>query len=187
MRRIVVAMLLSVVLAAPVGAGAATPKRGCGTRAEGPKPATRLAGPQDVKIGPAALVGARVWGDPDELATNRDARSGRYLVKLPLAVRAGRVVTLSIAPHDRDRAGLTFGGSLGDGAPAVRFHACDKREPSFAHDGTVGPVTFFAGGFSLAEPACVTVRLRLRGHAVAYSRIVSFGMGTAPTSCRPLP
>lgn len=179
-------MLLVVALVAPASASAATPKRDCRTRAEGPKPITRLARPQDVKIGPAALLGARLWGDPDEFATTRDARSGRYLVKLPLALRAGRVVTVSIAPADRGRAALTFVRSPRAGVPAVRFHACDKRVPSFAHDGTVGPVTAFAGGFSLTEPSCVSVRVRLRGHAFVYSRTVSFGMGTDAAACQPL-
>src|SRR5215213_10213507 len=166
MRRALVPLVLAGFLAAVAPAhAAAVAKRSCASRAEGPGPVTRLASPR-------------------AFARFRDP-SGRYLVKSPLMVRAGRVVTVSISRRDRPVAGLTFvhDAPRGTGVPAVRFVACDKDEPAFSYNGTVGPVTAFAGGWSLAQPACVRVSARVRGHRFVYARTVSFGMGRAAGNC----
>ena len=50
-------------------------------------------------------------------------------------------------------------------------------------DGTVGSVTAFPGGFTLSEPQCAVVRVRVRGHRFVYNRLVSFGMGQVSGNC----
>src|SRR5829696_8723316 len=107
MRRALVPLVLAGSLAAVAPAhAAAVAKRSCASRAEGPGPVSRLARPGDLKLGPAAFVGLERLASPRAFERFRDP-SGRYLVKSPLMVRAGRVVTVSIARRDRPMAGLT--------------------------------------------------------------------------------
>jgi len=74
-------------------------------------------------------------------------------------------------------------GSLDRHPSSVVIRACPKDEPAFSYIGTVGPVTAFAGGWSLTQPACVRVSVRVRGHRFVYARTVSFGMGRAAGNC----
>jgi hypothetical protein len=178
MRRVVgVVVALGVLIgSAPA---AAAPVRGCKTRGEGQRPLTRLVSPGDLQIGPVAFFGLARLADAKEFAHFGPATRGRHLIKVPLKVRAGRVVTVSVDAVDRGIAALTFDPSaeLRTGVPAVRFAACEKRERAWSYDGTVGPVTAFPGGFSLAGPACVHLTVRVRGRAQPYRRVVPFGTG----------
>ena len=136
---------------------------------------TRLARPGDLQLGPVAFMGLGKVGDPDDFARMASRAGSRYLLKVPLAVRAGRVVTVSVAAQPG--VGLTFArrASL-RGVPRVRFVACDRDEPAFAYEGKVGGITVFPGGFSLREPACVAIRVAVRGDR-RYSAMVPFGTG----------
>ena len=169
-------LVFASLAAAPV-AGAATPTRDCSTRAEGPGPVTRLVRPGDLQLGPVAFMGLGRAGDPKEFGRLATRVRGRYLLKMPLAVRAGRVVNVSVAPVGDFRVGLTFAhrSSLA-GVPRVRFRACDRDEPAFSYPGKVGPVTVFAGGVSLTERGCVAIRVSARGDR-RYSATVPFGTG----------
>lgn len=179
MRKLAGAVVALAVLGGPAVADAA-PARDCKTRGEGQRPIRSLVAPGDLQIGPVAFFGLARLADPKAFAHFGPAVHGRYLVKTPIKVRAGRVVSVSIDAADRSVAGLTFDSraDLRTGVPAVRFMACEKGERAFAYDGAVGPVTAFAGGFSLASPACVGVTVRVRGRAAPYRRVVPFGTGT---------
>jgi hypothetical protein len=171
-----VALVAFLGVSAPASA-APVPTRDCASRGEGPEPVTRLAEPDDMRFGPAAFRGLKALADPHEFRRHRSGR-GRYLVKTPLMVGAGRSVTVSIARADRDVAGLNFVNDAphAGGVAAVRFVACAEDEPSFAHAGGVGPVTAFPGGWALSRPACVRVVVRVPGRSAPYRRDVPFGV-----------
>lgn len=172
MRTAVLALALAVLVAEP--AAAALPKRPCDSRAEGPGPVRRFVSPGDLQIGPVAFFGMKRLADPAEFARFGEREDGRVLIKAPLKVRARRVVTISVARADRSGAGLTF--ARGSAVPAVRFTACPEDERAFSYIGVVGPITVFAGGFSLASPRCVTLIVRVRGRRAPYVRDVPFGV-----------
>jgi hypothetical protein len=166
-------------------AAAPAPKRDCQSRGEGPQPVRSLVRPGDLQLGPVAFTGLKRVAEPRNLERFGDRRDGRILLKMPLKVRAGRVVTVSVRPLGSAAAGLTFVEDvpLDTGVPAVKFVACGKDEPSFAHPGGVGPITVFPGGFTLSEPQCAILRVRVRGHRFVYTRLVSFGMGQVSGNC----
>jgi hypothetical protein len=170
--------------AAPAAA-APVPKRDCRSRGEGTRPVTRLVSPGDLQIGPVAFLGLARVANPGTFEKYRSGRDDRFLLKTPLKVRAGRVVTVSVRPLGSAAVGLTFVQDvpLDTGVPAVKFFACDKDERSFFGNRKVGPVTVFPGGFTLSEPQCTVVRVRVRGHLFVYSRLVSFGMGQVSGNC----
>jgi hypothetical protein len=177
MRRVAFFAVVVFVALAAAPADAAVPLRDCGSRAEGQGPIRRLARPGDLQLGPVAFAGLRRVADESDFEAFADKRRGRYVLKAPLFVRAGRFVSVSITPIQGGRAGLTFAprASL-RGVPRVRFAACERDEPAFSYDGTVGPVTAFAGGFSVSQPTCVAIRVRVRGDRT-YSAAVPFGIG----------
>jgi hypothetical protein len=167
------------VLAVPGSGAAAVPQRPCDSRAEqasGPVRPFVAAG--DLRIGPVAFFGLKRLANPRDFALTGEAVDGRVFVKTPVKVRARRVVTISIARSDRAGAGLTFADDapLRTGVPAVRFTACREDERAFAYDGAVGPLTVFAGGFSVAGARCVTLSVRVRGRRAPYVREVPFGV-----------
>ena len=184
MRKLFLPVAVGMLLgwAAPAAA-APVPIRDCGSRGEGPRPVTRLARPGDLKIGPVAFAGlARV---ANRRAFDRFRSNGRFLMKAPLFVRARRVVTVTITPLGSATAGLTFDNDapVDTGVPTVKFFACDEDQRAFSYDGVVGPVTVFPGGFTLSEPQCAVLRVRVRGRRLVYRRLVSFGMGPARRDC----
>ena len=183
MRWAVLTLALMLVVAEP--ASAAVPVRDCGSRGEGQRPIRRLVDRGDLQIGPVAFVGLARLADPSRFGGVGESRNGRVLLKTPLKVRAGRVVTVRVSSADRSVAGLTFvhGAPLATGQPAVKFVACRKGERAFSYDGVVGAVTGFPGGFSLAGPACVHMSVRVRGYRTVYARTVSFGMGPVAGNC----
>jgi hypothetical protein len=173
MRVVVLSAALALVLAAD--AGAALPKRDCSTRGEGPAPITQLARPGDLRLGPVAFMGLHMVGDPADFKRFATRTRGRYLLKVPLMVRAGKVVTVSVA--GQPGVGLTAAkGSSLRGIPRVRFLACQRDERAWSYDGTVGAITGFPSGFTLREPACVAIRVSVRGDR-RYSAMVPFGTG----------
>jgi hypothetical protein len=175
MRRIVGLVMLVAVSVAAAPAAAAVPQRTCRTRAEGSAPPRRFAGPNDVLVGPVAFVGLRNVADPAEFATFENRAETRFLVKAAIGVRAGRSVTVAIAPEDQSVAGLTYVRGPAGGVPAVRFSACGKNEPAFSYNGPVGLKTGFAGGFSLTEARCVHIAVTDRARKKVYRRVVAFG------------
>jgi hypothetical protein len=128
-------------------------------------------------MGPVAFKGLGRVASRAGLERFSVPRGDGYAMKIPLFVRAGRVVTVSIAPADRSIAGLTFASSLDRPVPAVRFVACEKDHPAWSYEGGVGPITFFPGGFRVTEPACVILSVRVRGRRAPYKRTVPFGKG----------
>ena len=175
MRVVLLSAALAIALASD--AGAAQPTRDCSTRGEGPAPLTQLARPGDLQLGPVAFMGLGKLGDPGEFGRVASRMRGRYVLKVPLAVRAGRVVNVSVKPIGRIGVGLAFVRRASHrGVPRVRFVACDRDEPAWSYNGTVGPVTGFPGGFSLSARGCVAIRVAVRGGR-AYSAVVPFGNG----------
>ncbi len=104
--------------------------------------------------------------------TLRGTRAGDFSVAEGLVrVAAGREVTLSVAPAQRDKVRLVYsrrarnqhgsgaGYSLTDGDSAVTFRACD------------GASTDFLGGYVVAEARCVRLRVSTPGRRAAHLRI----------------
>lgn len=181
-----VALAVTFVVAAVVAVSAhadrsgRVPVRECDSRAEGGAPVKSLTRPGDVRIGPVAFFGLARLAARSELERFRSGTV--YTVKTPAFVRAGRVVVVRVAPRAQKLASLSFApgsnlGSVAGGAPAVRFEACPRSEPAFSYRGTVGPVTAFAGGFIVAQPACVPLDISVAGRVSHLRRVVSFGSG----------
>ena len=170
------------------GAGIRAPQpplRGCATRAESGSPEDGRPRPDEVTVGPLRFAGLARLADRRQLGFEPDPgvrNSGVDGVKVGLLVPAGARATLSIGAGARGWAALQYAprqpgiGPHPAGEPAVRLQACAADEPAFSHDGTVGPVTGFSGGFVLARPGCVPLEVRVPGRPVVRVR-VSFGVG----------
>jgi hypothetical protein len=104
-----------------------------------------------------------------------------YFAKAGAVVRAGAPVTISIVPADRDVAALVYvhgtGQGLRLGVPVVRLVPCAPSTKAFAYKGTVGPFTYFPGGFVVKRPTCVTVVVT-SPTSKAIRRKISLGAGT---------
>jgi hypothetical protein len=177
----VTALLAGLALAAPA---AETPTRTCAQRAEDGKPGTFRPGtPGTTRFGPALIYNL---DRGDELTTAQLTRSqGRDpFFKMPMALKASKVVVLSIAPASRRYARVAYAGDdadrrrLTDFPVATVIQACPKDQPAFSYAGTVGAATFFPGGFvtdGKGVPRCVGIELRERGKRAVSRRTVPFG------------
>ncbi len=192
------AALLAVAALGPGGASTPSvaaerlPVRLCKERAEGGEPLPFRARADDIRIGPVIFSALERAASlrPEEL---RPFPNGRLPgVKSGVLVKAGRVVTLSIALADRAYARLNYdmanrsgGKVLDESPPAVKIRACPRDEPAFSYDGPLGPTTGFSGGFALAGDAvgrCVAVEVRVKGSSRIFRRAVSFGAGPCPST-----
>ena len=81
---------------------------------------------------------------------------GFYVSKVPSILEGSSAVTVTIAPRDADRAGLSFGTEGGDTVPSsfaeVRYEPCLDRSP-----------TGWPGGFVLADRHPVKLFVRVAG------------------------
>lgn len=117
-------------------------------------------------------------------------------LKTPIAVRAGRTVTLSIAPEDREHASFVFewargrqvgpysGFRVSAGTPRVRFKACPADEPKFSGPGRVGPWTWFPGAMVVAGARCLTLEVRERNRPT-FRYYLGFGRRECRRLARP--
>ncbi|MDP2712174.1 MAG: hypothetical protein Q8O56_13235 [Solirubrobacteraceae bacterium] len=168
------------------------PLRDCATRAEAgrPEPPERLRPqPGDVTIGPLRFVGLARLANPRKLElgrtgpVHRASRRGNedhrlYRVKAGVLVPAGVAATLRVGSGAEGWAALTYTphrSRSASGVPAVRFAACAADEPAFSHDGAVGPMTGFPGGFVLARAGCVPLEVTVPGRPPIRAR-VPFGV-----------
>jgi hypothetical protein len=161
-------------------ARAVTFTRGCESRVEGgslsPNPG------RDVIAGPLILYGLREAAR--EPRSSFRERHGRFQPwKAVTEVASDGEVTLRIPSRYRKRVSLLyrfgrgsqFGYRLSEGDFAVRFKPCPPDEPRRSGHGTVGPRTQFNGGFVVAGPLCVELRVAVRGEGRDIRRHVSFG------------
>jgi hypothetical protein len=148
---------------------------GCGQRSMADFPGA-YSDPGNMRIGPLVFIGGvRVADDPPSVIREFDGQ------KLPLIVRAGHVVTVSIPRHARDRAGLAYGRMpqgprrLEDARHTIRFKACRRgfRSGSRAN----GPVTFWSGFVLVSEPTCVPLRAWVDDEPKPRRRVMSLGAG----------
>jgi hypothetical protein len=98
-----------------------------------------------VTVGPLTWPGVRGWVDarPEDYG-----HGGNY--KVGAVVRAGAVVTVTVAPEARSDAGLNYGQRWGfSPAQAVTFRACADRD------------TAFIGGFHVQGRRCVPFDVRV--------------------------
>jgi hypothetical protein len=145
----------------------------------------------DIRIGPVifSALGRAATLRGDQL---RPINGRVPVVKSGVRVRAGRVVTVGVAPADRAyaRPDYVLGSSglwkdLAQVPTAVKIRACRRDQPAFSYDGPVGESTGFSGGFVLAGDGvgrCVTVEVRVKGSSRIYRRAVSFGAGACPSA-----
>jgi hypothetical protein len=131
---------------------------------------TEQASRDDVVVGPAVLVGGRNWADEPRTTFTRTRRRDAF-VKLPVVLPAGTTMTLSVPTSERRVASLGYTERtrdvrrVADGDATVTFVACPDHR------------TGWAGGLSLAGPACVRLGVRIAGGRAARPR-VAFGRGT---------
>ena len=170
MRLAVVTVLLAAIAAgSAVAGGDEIPTRDCRTRVESGRAPLAFRGPDSIQVGPlsfwvlrraAAGLGPR----------NQD---GVFFVKSAVSMRAGRAVTISLPERFRHRISLAYTRPP-EPTAAVRFVPCPPGTRAFSYDGRVGKVTGFNGGFSLTEPGCYPLDVRVEGGRTHRVRI-AFG------------
>jgi hypothetical protein len=142
------------------------PVIGCASRAE--PSIKRFSRQRDLVRGPFALV--TVARDLPRLSQGAyRPRGGRIPgIKLPVGLRTGHTATLSVAPSQRNHASLIYREETRDskraqeGDQAVAFKPCRPDTPAF-HEGTVGPITGWAGHLILNGPRCIRLQVRVDG------------------------
>jgi hypothetical protein len=149
-------------------AGARVARSGC-DRAVG------TFGRRQVSIGTIGAVRAvRGYSDPAVAERFRDEDTGGYGFKAPLAVRRGKVVTISIARSDRDWASLGIDGHTR--FDSVRLSACPRPAPR-----TVPPYerkwSSWVNGFRIKRLGCLHLVAREQGSARVHRATLSFGVG----------
>jgi hypothetical protein len=148
---------------------------GCGQRSEADFPGA-YSDPDNLRIGPLVFIGG-VRAAEDSPSVIR--RHGGQ--KFPLIVRAGRVVTVSIARSARADARLGY-GRMPDGRPrledaphTITFKACRRGRPSGSRAN--GPVTFWSGFVLAREPVCVPLRAWVDDEKSPRRRVMSLAAG----------
>jgi hypothetical protein len=158
--------------------------RDCGSRVEDGtlRPNRR----RDVIAGPLVLYGLREAARAP--ASSFRGRYGRHQPwKAVTEVAHGSDVLVQIQQRYRGRVSLLYrfpggdrsGYRLSDGDLAVRFKPCPPSEPRRLGRGTVGSRTQFNGGFVVAGPQCVELRVAVAGRPREIHRRVSFGTSSA--------
>jgi hypothetical protein len=167
--------------------------RDCASRVEGRR--LRAVRRHDLIAGPVVFHGFRQYSriarrNPSEAFRSRN---GEYRpLKMVTDVRAGAVVTVAIAPADRQRAALfyrtpfpagrrAFGFRLDEGQAVVRFESCSANQPRFSGRGVVGGRTQFNGGFVFTEPQCLRLDFYYRSRTRPVRYVEPFGR--APRAC----
>ncbi len=158
---------------------------GCGDDAEAVKPATpavvgcaeqsgarfpaAYTTPGNLVVGPLAIIGGVGAG---ALTPNEINRYGRGWWKMPVLVRAGHKVTITIRPSGRRDARLAYTHPADGRRATIRntpydemtFTACSGRRSQSSADGR--PVTFWSGGFVYRKlPVCIPLKIAIDGRA----------------------
>ena len=161
--RLIVAMVLAVVaLATGDGAEAGRATVGCDDKSMASFPGA-YRGAEDLVVGALSFVGG---GRARTTSPASIEQVGGW--KSPALVRAGRRVTVSIAPAARGYARLRYAHESHDRPLAalphtIRFVACGRGERS-GSDADGRPVTFWSGFLELDRPsACVPLSIREAG------------------------
>jgi hypothetical protein len=163
-----IAVTALAALGAAAGAAAQPPvaESGCDR-------AVATFGRREVSIGTVAAVRAvRNYADP--AAVERFRQAGGYGFKAPLAVRRGKVVTISIARTDRDWAGLGIDGSRP--VDAVRLTACPRPAPRSV-PAYERKWSSWVNSFTVKRLGCLHLVARERGNGRVHRATLSFGMG----------
>jgi hypothetical protein len=96
----------------------------------------------DVVVGPISWPQLRIWATADPSGYRIGGKENDF--KIGAQLKAGAVVTVSVAPEARAYAGLDYGqASSYSPAPAVTFHSCVNSD------------TAFVGGFHVEGRHCV--------------------------------
>jgi len=160
--------------------------RTCPTRVEGPAGGPQAPyGRRDVRFGRLIFIGL------DRPQRWRQRRGADGTMKIPVVLREGTAVTVTIRPIGRTRARLDFDREEwtrtgrrvagGDGQRAVRFHACPANTPRFSDGRPIGPWTGYNGGFLVDRPGCV--RLTVSAEAMPTMRRRA-ALGVPVSRCR---
>lgn len=162
------------------------PLRGCAERAEAGRPQDTATVPGQIAVGPFRFAGLADIADRRVLEIDR--RGADYGIKSGVILPAGVRATLAIGRSARSWASLDYAPQLPGVPPrtydVVRFEACSAEHPAFSHDGRVGPVTGFPGGFVLRRPGCVPLEAHVAGRPVAR-RTIRFGVRRCRSSGQP--
>lgn len=166
---------------APARVDASVP---CSARVE-PPPTSSLEGRDGVTTSKAALPGGGRFAVFSFAGAPTRVRLGGRRVwawKTPAELSAGRSVVMTVAPASARRARLGFSRparSFRRAPRSARFTACPADEPLFSGEGTVGPVTGWAGSLiTLDRRTCLRLTVR-EGRAAARRLAIPLGR-----SCR---
>ena len=177
------APLVLIVLAAPASAAAAVDRSitaGCADRSQAQFPRA-FSDPDNALVGPWALLGAYSATGPSADAWLRE----HGFWKMPVVLRLGRSVTVTVPVGLRDRAGLYY-RTTGDGSDRfanrrfrIRFRAC-AAGTGRATQTDRGPTTFWSGGaVTNSVPLCLPLRVRVAG---GPTRTIRVALGTRACS-----
>jgi hypothetical protein len=131
-----------------------------------------FADPHNLVVGPLLLVGG---ADVTSEAVVQ-AHDGQ---KVPLLVKAGHTVTVSVPPEARSFAGLGYGPlpqgrvRVSDAHDEITFMACDRDEPSGSR--AEGPVTFWSGFVMTSVPTCLPLDVHVDDEAAPRRVEISLG------------
>ncbi len=162
-----------VVAAVATGVAAAEeeraiPTRDCRSRIESGHAPFAFVTTHSIVAGPLAL--GNVPRAASRVGLGRRADDGRFFVKAPTLVLAGRPIELSIPERHRHRLFLRYTRDP-QGTHIVRFEPCPPGTRAFSYPGRVGRVTGFNGGFSLTRPGCYPLDVRVEGGRTYRVRI----------------
>ena len=137
--------------------------------------------------GPLVLFGARRWGNVRREML--EPRPGRLkAIKVPLLLKAGRTVTLSVlSPVGRYaevRVGLDE-NPYETGGQSVELRSCPIRPPATGR--RRGGYVFFPAGFRIDGPMCLRITVEVEGRPAPVSRRIAFGRDTCERRQRPGP
>ena len=127
-------------------------------------------GPQDLAVGPVYFpVGlALATYTPAQWGYAPFGHHGRFY-KLPLVVRPGATVTVTIGASARGHVMIDVGGDVPGGVASVTYHACRKAGG------------FYAQGFAFTRPpfrGCVPLDVTVGSHARARHLTLSIFAGS---------
>jgi hypothetical protein len=124
---------------------------------------------RDIVRGALALVTLRRDLRRSEKASFRPVKGRLAGVKLPIGVRADHSATLRVSAGHRRHAALIHrdetrdANRIADGDRAVTFVPCAADVPAFSGEGTVGPITGWAGALIVTGARCVRLGVTVDG------------------------
>lgn len=170
--------------AAQIRVSSQPPVRGCDASVTGPLGPGWRSSPLTVHVGAVAFPSIRSYRSAprNDFQTARSGPPRQYQgQKALLVVGGGATVTLTIPPSERSKVSLLYSAgtpaqlrySISQGTTSVRFKACPDHS------------TQFNGGFIVAGPRCVAIKVREDARPGTAHGWIPFGTQRQPCPAAP--